>query len=311
MKLYEKIGAQSLQDKGFTIDFLKAEHGEVLKRLRLASDMGDGLIPKQETEDPLDLDSVAAYVIYQCIQWPYPDNVEGIDMRHWMQEAACRYAKESNLSNYGNVNRSRIADYAMASINKDALKEIRSENLTEDIVMCGISLNPEQVSAVPKWVNEEVALKALKINPSVFGLIPQHARTDAVVNAALTANGLHLGHLTNEERTLERCELALKSSPGAIAFVPKELQSVKMIAEAVSHDGLSLEYLDEHMKTDEVIKAALSENPHVLLLSENYCRPVYVKFAAKTHPEIKKESWFKEIAAKLKKAPADPDIDKA
>jgi hypothetical protein len=278
----------------------------VLKRLRLASDMGDGLIPRQETEDPLDLDSVAAYVIYQCIQWPYPDNVEGIDMRHWMQEAACRYAKESNLFNYGNVNRSRIADYAMASINKDALKEIRSENLTEDIVMCGISLNPEQVSAVPKWVNEEVALKALKINPSVFGLIPQHARTDAVVNVALTANGLHLGHLTNEERTVERCELALKSSPGAIAFVPKELQSVKMIAEAVS-----LEYLDEHMKTDEVIKAALSDNPHVLLLSENYCRPVYVKFAAKTHPEIKKESWFKEIAAKLKKAPADPDIDKA
>lgn len=309
MKLYESLGAEALMKNGFTIDFLIADHQELLKRLRLESDMGEGNIPNQGKDgDPQDLESVAAYIIYNCIQWPYPDNAFGFDMKGYLQDAACQYISEYNIQPYGNINKSRIVDAALAAKHPRVLRDIHSENQTPDVIEKALKRNPEQFKVIAQEKKSvDYALMALNNNPAVFPMIEEQYWTKHLIDQGIQKNGLNLGFIKEDQKTATRCAAAVKQNPGAIVFVPQHLQTAGLLKTALSGDGLSVEHINDELITPDLQKVAIKENAHVLMIKESFCTPENIKLAAKHHPEIKGEKWFKDLVLAIKNAPSEPE----
>ena len=309
MNSYESFGVEELVQKGFTVDFLIEQHGDLLKRLRLESDIGEGQIPNQGKEDdPQDLESVAAYVIYTCVQWPYQDSVFGLDMQDFLQDAAVKYVNEYHIQVWGNINKSRIVDAALAARHDNVLHEIAPENQTHRVIVKALSRNPEQFKMIVEDKKSvDYALLALTINPAVLPLIAEKFRTEAVVDLAIRNNGLNLAFIKEEQKTAARCVDAVQQNPGAIVFVPRKLQKGGLLKTALSGNGLSVEYLDEALITPALQKVSIKENAHVLMIKESFCTPENLKYAAKHHPEIKAEAWFKTLACAVNKALSEPE----
>ncbi len=297
MKDYEQLGSQALLDKGFTIDFLMTEHRDLLKRLRLDSDMGEGNIPlREDSDDPQDLESVAAYVIYQAVQWPYPDQVYGIELSTYLQEAANKYVEQNSIGLWGNHGKSEIVDVALASHHKRSFNQIKPESLTDAVIKAGIARNAEQLSDLPeRKLSPEIALYAIQVSPLVFPLIPESLKTQQIIDLAVGSNGLNIAHLKEEEKSANRCIDAVKSNPFSIVFVPKEHQKPSLLKKALAGDGMAAQHIDDDILTPDLQKIAIKQNPLVLIAKPSLANHQNLRWASKHHPDIKNEEWYREM----------------
>ena len=293
LEVFESLGMNSKK--------LIDEYTSRLKSIRIRSDMGDAEIANNPTkDDPLDLNSVAEYVINKAISYPYQDEVEGINFEPFLKFAAVNYLKGSSYySNFGSKYTSKSMMFGLAHASPKSLQIFDSQNAipTDEIYIIALELNGLQLEFVPAdRITQEMVDHAFKSNTGCFRSIPHDLKTDEMINAMIGENGAMIGFIDKSKITKELAKKAIEVTPWAISYIPLNKVTESMAVLAASKDGMILDEIDQSLLTDNVIRAAIRHcAAAVSIIPDERLNESFARFAVKSHPEIKDQEWFTDF----------------
>jgi hypothetical protein len=300
-----EIALDRLSSLGIDSKWLIENHSSQLKTLRLNADMGNADVPRNmdNLDDPLDLKSVAEFVIAQACEWPYKDEIYGINIEHAMRLAAEDYlATDRWFSLPYEKELSRSVAHGFAFVFDDALSRMKDiSNLSDDVYITALLRNGLQLKGVPSGrITREMEHAAVKSNGNAIKYIDKTLRTPELIKCAVASIGSALAYLDSEEITHELADIAIETTPWIVCNIPPPMLTRSLVMKAASLDGMILDELSHDLVDRKVVQACVRQTPMALLVCpEHFMDATMLRYACKHHPEIKKELWVKDIALSL------------
>lgn len=307
LEMLNNFALSRLLSLGMDAQWLIDNHASQLKSIRLKSDMGTIDVPRNEenTDDVLDLMSVAEFVIKEACAWPYRDEIHGIDIEPAMKLAAVDYLTHHRFFHLKFDNSmSRSSAYGIASAFDDGLTRLKKiTDLPESVYLAGLSRNGLQLNEVPLAnVTPEINIAAVKSNGNAIQHVGKEFRTPELIKLAVESSGSALAYLGEDEITTEIADIAVNTTPWVVSYVPSSMMTRSLLYKAVSSDGMLLDELPSALVDRKVAQVCIKQTPLALLVCpERFLDANMLRFACRHHPEIKKEQWVKDISSNLLK----------
>ena len=93
-----------------------------------------------------------------------------------------------------------------------------------------------------------------------LGFVPNELKTLEICKLAIKRDGCALEHTPMPWRTEEICKLAVSNNGDSLFHVPHNLRNEEMVRLAVSTRGSALEFVPLELRTEEICKIAVGEN---------------------------------------------------
>lgn len=295
------IALEVLESLGMNSKKLIDEYPSRLKSIRIRSDMSDAEIANNPTEDdPLDLKSVAEYVINKAASYPYEDEVEGINFEPFLKFAAVNYLKDNfSYLSFRAKHATKSMMFGLAHTSPESLKIFSEQKSipTDEIYLAALKLNGLQLEFIPAdRITKEMVDHAFKSNTGCFKHIPHDLQTDEMINAMIGENGAMISFIDKSKITKELAKKAIEVTPWAISYIPLNMVTESMAVLAASKDGMILDEIDNSLLTDNVIRSAIRHcAAAVAIIPDEKLNESFARFAQKSHPEIKTQEWFTDF----------------
>jgi hypothetical protein len=307
LKKAKDFAIKRMTSLGMDAQWLIEKHSSQLKTIRLNADMGNEVITRDANNagDPLDLKSVAVFVIAKACDWPYQDEIYGIDMEPALKLAAVDYLTNERWFSLSLTNNlSRSVTYGIATTREDGLCRMSSiTNLLDSVYITALERNGLQLKDVPpERRTQEMEYAAVKSNGNAIKYVDKAWRTPEMLKLAVESNGSALAYMDTDEITHDLAEMAIGTTPLAACNVPHAVMTRSLVMQAVSLDGMLLNELSLNLVDREVAQACVKQTAMALLVCpEKFMDAAMLRLACKYHPEIKMEQWVKDIASGMPK----------
>jgi hypothetical protein len=166
-----------------------------------------------------------------------------------------------------------------ASVIKDCLKDDPALGIHQDQQSSDLLIETD----TQNWSDREYVLNALKKDGMKLAQVDSKLRYEpAIIQMALSSNGLALGLLPVHLRDYQNSDMAVANNGMALQHATKHIGSIAIVKLAVSNNGLALQFANRSMKkNEEIIRAALKNDGRALeFAAEDYRNDLEICYLA-------------------------------